>query len=205
MHDERRHQLDLRVTEISDLRQVIQDQAAELQGTEEERKRLASERAQVARTVAALEADLNNVRREAGKIRRDVAQLRDERAHLHAQSKEDKMLAEKAQTQVRRLRDDIASLQKRVRRHEEAAANHVCAAYVGASARKLHFADNYVTVSRDDETLASMQQLHREHCQSFMRRIHYLKARVTRESAFRSDLVYQKQHLLGTIGCFEKS
>lgn len=58
---------------------------------------------------------------------------------------------------------------------------------------------------RDEQALVQMQQLHREHCQSFMRRIRYLKVRVTRESAFRSDLAYQKRHLLGTIACFEKT
>lgn len=127
-HDERRHQLDLRVSEIAELRQIVQEQAAELQGTDAERKRIASERVHVAETVALLEADLNNVRREATKIRRDVAQLRDERAKLLEQSKEDKMASDKALVQVRRLQDDVSTLRRKVRKQEDAAASHVCAA-----------------------------------------------------------------------------
>lgn len=75
-----------------------------------------------------IEADLNGVRREATKIRRDVTQLRDERARLLEQSKEDKMVSDKALVQVRRLQDDLAGLQKKLKRHEDAAASHVCAA-----------------------------------------------------------------------------
>jgi len=131
-HDERRHQLDMHVAEIHDLRQTIQEQAAELQGTEDERKRMAADRVLVAQTIAALEADLHKVRREAEKIRRDVKQLREERAQLQARSNDDKALTERSQAQIRQLSEDIGSLQEKLRRHEDAESNHICAASVGS-------------------------------------------------------------------------
>lgn len=155
--------------------------------------------------MAALEADLNRVRREAEKIRRDITQLREERAKLHARSKEDKIVTEQSQAQIRKLHQDIVGLQKKLRRHEDAASNHVCAACVPYLGTADIASTNCLWCVSDDQTLKAMQKLHREHCQSFMRRIHYLKARVTRESAFRSDLAYQKHHLLGTISCFERT
>jgi chromosome segregation ATPase len=127
-HDKRRHQLDIHVAEIQDLRQTIQEQAAELQSTEEERKRITADRVRVAQTVAALEADLHKVRREAEKIRRDVTQLREERAQLQARSKDDRTVVERSQAQIRQLGEDIVLLQNKLRRHEEAASNHICAA-----------------------------------------------------------------------------
>jgi hypothetical protein len=83
----------------------------------------------------------------------------------------------------------------------------VCAAYVLHSVHREACLDTSLSTvtNRDEKALRDLQSLHREHCQSFMRRIHYLKARVTREAGFRDDLIYQKQHLLRTIGCFEKT
>src|ERR1700733_3937661 len=91
---------------------LCQEQAAELQGTEDERKRMVTDRVRVARTIAALEADLHKVRREAEKIRRNVKQLREEHAQLQARSNEDKALTERSQAQIRQLSEDIVSLRK---------------------------------------------------------------------------------------------
>ncbi|KAF8314706.1 hypothetical protein DL93DRAFT_2155586 [Clavulina sp. PMI_390] len=184
-HDERRHQLDVRIAEIEDLRQTIQEQAAELQGTESERMAMMTERTRVAQAVSLLEADLHRVRRESDKIRRDVKQLREERATLMKKSEQDHIVTKRSQAQLHRLQEEVVDLRKKLRRSEDSMARHVCAA--------------------DEQTLRAMQRLHREHCQSFMRRIHYLKARIIRELGFRSDLAYQKQHLMGTIQAFEKT
>ena len=122
VHDDRRHQLDLRVTEIEDLRLQLQEQAVELQDVELEKNRLSRERMEVARTISTLEADLKRVRRDAENIRKDVTQLKSERAGLIARSQEDKLTIERAQAHVRQMHTQLVEVQRKVREVEESQA-----------------------------------------------------------------------------------
>ncbi|KAF9515240.1 hypothetical protein BS47DRAFT_1391776 [Hydnum rufescens UP504] len=184
-HDDRRHQLDLRVTEIEDLRLALQEQAAQLQDAESEKNRLANERIAVARTISALESDLKRVRRDAEKIGRNVSQLKAERAKMVARSQEDKIISDRSQAQIRELHVQLVALQTRARKAEEDATNHVC--------------------DMGQDALAQLQLSHNKECKGLMLQIRYLKFRFTRESAFRADLGYQKQYLLKIVSVLDKS
>ena len=118
------------MTEIEDLRLALQEQAAQLHEAESEKNRLANERIEVARTIAALESDLKRVRRDAEKIAGNVSQLKAERAKMMAHSQEDKIILEQSQTQIRELHAQLVALQKKARKAEEDAANHVCKMYL---------------------------------------------------------------------------
>jgi chromosome segregation ATPase len=122
--------LDLRVTEIEDLRLALQEQAAQLQDAESEKNRLANERIAVARTISALESDLKRVRRDAEMIGQNVSQLKAERAKMVARSQEDKIISDRSQAQIRELHVQLVALQTRARKAEEDATNHVCDTYV---------------------------------------------------------------------------
>ncbi len=111
--------MDLRVTEIEDLRLQLQEQAVELQDVELEKNRLSKERMEVARTISTLEADLKRVRRDAESIRKDVTQLKSERAGLMAKSQEDRLTLERAQAHVRQMHTQLVGLQRKVREVEE--------------------------------------------------------------------------------------
>ncbi|KAI0352396.1 hypothetical protein OH77DRAFT_1498058 [Trametes cingulata] len=99
-HDNRRHELDLRVLEIEDLRRALSDQASELERIEAEKARMAAEKGDVARTVAALEADLRRVRRDAEAFGRDLKALRAQKEKMETERKEERTKAERAQKQA---------------------------------------------------------------------------------------------------------
>ncbi|KAF8312563.1 uncharacterized protein EI90DRAFT_3186603 [Cantharellus anzutake] len=176
-HNDRRHQLDLRATEVEDLRLQLQEQAVELHDAELEKNRLAKERMEVARTITTLEADLKRVRRDAENIRKDVALLKNERAGLLAKTHEDKLTIERAQAHVRQMHSQLVEMQRKVREVEESRT---------ASAL-------------DSEALEKLKLVHNKECKGLMLQIRYLKARCTREHAFRLDLGYQKVYLLKVL------
>ncbi len=52
-------------------------------------------------------------------------------------------------------------------------------------------------------SLNAMQRQHKDECKGLFLQITYLQVCLAKESDRRSDLVYQKQHLLNTVACFE--
>ena len=50
----------------------------------------------------------------------------------------------------------------------------------------------------------ALKQQHNRECKGLMVQIKYLKAKYTRESAFRCDLAYQKQYLLALMARLER-
>ncbi|KAI8969366.1 hypothetical protein BD414DRAFT_503572 [Trametes punicea] len=188
-HDNRRHELDLRALEIEDLRRALNDQASELERIEAERARMAAEKGDVARTVAALEADLRRVRRDAEAFGRDLKALRAQKDKMEAERKEERAKAERAQkqaqSQIRILRQELDSHKEKARELREQWNGHVCVA--------------------DDHQLAALKQQHNKECKGLMVQIRYLKAKFTREFAFRCDLGYQKQYLLVLMTRLERN
>ncbi|KAI1790299.1 hypothetical protein LXA43DRAFT_1149321, partial [Ganoderma leucocontextum] len=188
-HDTRRHELDLRTLEIDDLRRALSSQASELERAEAERARLAAEKGDVARTVAALEGDLRRVRRDAEAFGRDLKALRAQKDRMEEERREERAKAERgqkqAQAQIRVLREELDGQKEKVREAREEWRGHVCAA--------------------DDRQLVSLKQQHNRECKGLMVQIKYLKAKYTREATFRCDLGYQKQYLLVLMARLERS
>ncbi|KAJ7879992.1 hypothetical protein B0H14DRAFT_2708159 [Mycena olivaceomarginata] len=188
-HDNRRHELDLQLGEIDDLRRALDDQAGQLQRAQSEKNRIAAEKSDVARTVATLEADLRRVRRDAEAFGRDLKLLRTEKERVEAEQREETQRADRArkqsQTQIRVLTEQLDSQKAKALRAKEELQSHVCVI--------------------DDRQLSALKLQHNKECKGLMVQIRYLKAKFTRESTLRSDLCYQKQYLLVLLSKFEKS
>ncbi|KZT07323.1 uncharacterized protein LAESUDRAFT_124198 [Laetiporus sulphureus 93-53] len=187
-HDERRHQLDLRLLEIEELKQALSAQADELQRAESEKKRIAAEKSDVARSVAELEADLQRVKKNAEEFGRDLQLLRAQKERLEEEKKHEQLRAERAQkqsqTQIRLLKEELESRREQAKIVDQQSRNHVCAA--------------------DEQQVATMKSQHNKECKGLLVQIHYLKAKFTRESTLRSDLGYQKHYLLVLLARFER-
>ncbi|KAJ7504249.1 hypothetical protein B0H11DRAFT_2154471 [Mycena galericulata] len=188
-HDNRRHELDLQLGEIADLRRALDDQADQLQRTEAEKDHIAAEKSDVARTVAALEADLRRVKRDAEAFGRDLKLLRSEKDRLEAKQKEETTRAERTkkqnQTQIRVLTEQLEGQRAKTLRAKEDLKSHVCV--------------------MDDRQLSALKLQHNKECKGLIVQIRYLKAKFTREASLRSDLCYQKEYLLILLSKFEKS
>ncbi|KAG6908885.1 hypothetical protein DXG01_002863 [Tephrocybe rancida] len=188
-HDNRRHQLDLHLLEISDLRRALSDKSNELYKAEQEKQRVSVEKSDVARTVAVLEADLRRVKKDAEAFGRDLKLLRNEKERQEDKHKEEVAQLQRAkkqtQTQIRLLNEQLDNQRLKTGRAQEELQNHVCAA--------------------DEGQLIAMKLKHNKECKGLFVQIRYLKAKFTRESSFRGDLVYQKNHLLVLLTQFEKS
>ncbi|KAJ6619906.1 hypothetical protein B0H10DRAFT_2024000 [Mycena sp. CBHHK59/15] len=188
-HDNRRHELDLQLGEMDDLRRALDDQADQLQRTEAEKNRIAAEKSDVAKTAAALEADLRRVRRDAEAFGRDLKLLRSEKERLEAKQKDEVTKAERtrkqSQTQIRVLTEQLEAQRVKTLQAKEEFRSHVCV--------------------MDDRQLSALKLQHNKECKGLIVQIRYLKAKFTRESSLRSDLCYQKQYLLILLSRFEKS
>ncbi|KDR80779.1 hypothetical protein GALMADRAFT_241215 [Galerina marginata CBS 339.88] len=188
-HDNRRHELDLHRLEIDDLRRALDDRANDLQRVEKEKKKIATEKGDVARTVAALEADLRRVKQDAEAFGRDLKLLRSEKGKLETKNNDEIAKAERskkqAQTQIRLLNEQLDAQKERTTLAVEQLKSHVCAA--------------------DEGQVSKLKLQHNRECKGLMVQIRYLKAKFTRESFFRGDLTYQKQYLLVILSQFEKS
>ena len=129
-HDKRRHALDMQLLEIEDLRRALSDQADQLHRVEEEKNRAASEKGDMARTVASLEADLRRVKRDAEAFGRDLRQLRAQKDRLEAERRDEAAKAERAQkqaqTQIRLLKDEAKEHREKARSVQEEWKRHVC-------------------------------------------------------------------------------
>lgn len=131
-HDERRHQLELRVTEIENLRHALFEQASLFTAQEAERKALETHQAEVAQTIVTLEADLLRVRKEAETIKRDVVELKEEREGLRRRKDEEADTARREKEKVRKLYEQVVALREMCRKYEEAEISHVCAVYISS-------------------------------------------------------------------------
>jgi chromosome segregation ATPase len=129
-HDNRRHQLDLHLGEIDELRCALSDQAMDLHRTEEEKNRLAAERSDVVRTVTSLEADLKRVKRDAEAFGRDLKILRAAKEKLETQRRDDEARADRvrkqAQAQIRLLSEQLDGQREQTRQAREELTNHTC-------------------------------------------------------------------------------
>ena len=118
--------------EIEDLRRALDSRASDLKRVEREKEKIAIEKSDVARTVAALEADLRRVRRDAEAFGRDLKLLRTEKEKLEAKNKEELTKAERskkqAQTQIRLLSEQLDAQREKATRALEQFNSHVCAA-----------------------------------------------------------------------------
>ncbi|KAF8075138.1 hypothetical protein FPV67DRAFT_1605655 [Lyophyllum atratum] len=188
-HDNRRHQLDLHLLEIDDLRRALSDQAGELQKAEQEKQRISAEKSDVARTVAALESDLKRVKKDAEAFGRDLKLLRAEKEKQEERHKDELSRLERtkkqAQTQIRLLNEQVETQREKTVLAREELKDHVCVA--------------------DERQLSAMKLQHNQECKGLFVQIKYLKAKFTRESSFRNDLSYQKHHLLFLLAQLEKS
>lgn len=130
-HDKHRHQLDLYLGEIEDLRKALSDRSGELHRVEAEKHRIAAERSDVAQTVAALEADLKRVRQNAESFGRDLKDLRVEKERLERKHQEEQSKADRAkkqtQTQIRLLTEQLEGQRAKTLKAREDLDNHVCA------------------------------------------------------------------------------
>ena len=129
-HDNRRHELDLHRLEVEDLRRALDDRAHDLQRAEKEKERVAAEKSDVARTVAALEADLRRVRRDAEAFGSDLKLLRREKEKLELTNQDEIAKAERArkqtQTQIRLLTEQLEAQKGKATQALENLENHVC-------------------------------------------------------------------------------
>lgn len=134
LHDNRRHQLDLYMTEIDELRRALSDQAEELHRVESEKKRISSERSEVSRTVAALESDLRRVKREAEAFGKDLKMLRSEKDKAESKLKEDgtkfQRAKKQADSQIRLLTEQLDSQKATASKWRKQVETHVCLMYV---------------------------------------------------------------------------
>ncbi|KAF9073179.1 hypothetical protein BDP27DRAFT_1319010 [Rhodocollybia butyracea] len=188
-HDKHRHQLDLYLGEIEDLRKALSDRSEELHIVEAEKLRVAAERSDVAQTVAALEADLKRVRQNAEAFGRDLKNLRAEKERLERKHQEEQSRADRTkkqtQTQIRLLTEQLEGQRAKTLKAREDLENHVCAL--------------------DDRQLSALRIQHNKESKGLIVQIRYLKAKFTRESMLRFDLAYQKHYLLVLLNKFEKS
>jgi len=193
--------------EVDDLRRALSSQADELQRTEEEKNRIASQKSDVARNVALLESDLKRVRRDAEAFGHDLKHLRAEKDKWDAKQKDEAAKAERArkqsQTQIRLLNEQLDSQREKVRRIKEDLRNHVCSSKYMPSV-SFPQKQQLTTFCRDDVQLSMIKLQHNKECKGLIVQIRYLKAKFTRESTLRGDLSYQKQYLLVLLTKFEK-
>ncbi|KAG9313115.1 hypothetical protein JVU11DRAFT_6565 [Chiua virens] len=184
-HESRRHQLDMCLAEIEELKLALSSQADQLQRTEQEKNRMAMEKTDIARTIATLETELKRVRKDAEMFGRDLKALRAEKEKSQQKQKEERTKAERAkkqaQTQIRLLNDQFEQQKAKTKRLQQ----HVC--------------------STDDVQLDELRAQHNQECKGLIVQIRYLKAKFTRESTLRDDLSYQKKYLLVLLSSFEAS
>ncbi|KAH6915818.1 hypothetical protein BKA70DRAFT_1093050 [Coprinopsis sp. MPI-PUGE-AT-0042] len=190
-HDQHRHKLDLQVLEIEELKQALDDRSSQLHRAEREleKERQASDKPDMSKTIATLEADLRRVRRDAEAFGRDLKTLRAEKDKLEAKLKDELTKGERAKkqsnTQVKLLNEQVETQKRKLAKALEEFESHVCGS--------------------DENQVSTLQIQHHKECKGLLVQIKYLKAKFLRESSFREDLSYQKNYLLVLLSKFEKS
>jgi len=196
----------LHLLEIDDLHRALSERAEELQRAEIEKDRISAEKSDVAKTVAALEADLKRVKKDAEAFGRDLKLLRVEKEKQETRHKEENFRLERtrkqAQTQIRLLNEQLESQRKKTGRAQEGLKNHVCAAYVNTHPKYIFVLT--LPLASDERQVSALKIQHNKESKGLIVQIRYLKAKFTRESSLRSDLVYQKRYLLVLLSRFEK-
>lgn len=127
-HDHRRHELDMKLLEIEDLRRALSERDDDLERVEAEKRRVANERGDVDRNVAALEADLRRVKREAEAFGRDLKALRVQKERLEAERTKAERAQKQCQTEIRLLRDEAREQKDQALVLQRRWSEHVCAA-----------------------------------------------------------------------------
>lgn len=131
-HDNRRHELDLKLLEIEDLRRALADRADDLERAEAEKNRIAHEKTDMTRNVTSLEADLRRVKHDAEAFGRDLKALRAQKDKLESEQKEERSKAERAQkqnqTEIRLLKDEAKEQKEKALALQRRWKDHVCAA-----------------------------------------------------------------------------
>lgn len=129
-HDERRHELDLRVSEIEDLRRELSERVRELERVESENNQARADRSGIVRTVTSLESALKRVRKDAEVLGRDLKDLKVERDRSTTKHRDELSKADRAQKQLSaqlRLAKEQLELQQEKTKTAIAQWNdHVC-------------------------------------------------------------------------------
>ena len=140
--------LDLCRLEIDDLHRSLDDRTNDLQRVEKEKDKIATEKNDVARTVASLEADLKRIRRDAEAFGQDLKLLRKENDKLKTENKDEISKAERskkqAQTQARLLNEQLEMQKENVLKARQEIKNYIGSAYVYVF---------FLDVSRSDDFL----------------------------------------------------
>lgn len=205
-HQERTHQLDLKVNEIEDLRRELTERNRVVEKITSEKNQAHAERSDILRTVARLQGDLKRVRRDAEMLGKDLKELRSERDKMENKHRDELNQAERVQKQLS-AQIRLANEQLEVHRIKAKKAladlhSHVCKTLVPIVLHVYQAINNYLLSENQDMNLLRIQ--HKNECKGLMVQIHYLKAKFTRESTFRADLTYQKHYLLEVLSKFEK-
>ncbi|KAF8586444.1 hypothetical protein K439DRAFT_1631700 [Ramaria rubella] len=187
-HDEHRHQLDLRVNEIEELRRELSQQARALEKIESEKDQAQMDRNLIVRTVTSLESDLKRIRGDAEVLGQDLKELKLERDRSETRHRDELGKADRAQKQVcaqlRLANEQLEAQRDKTRKAIAEFEGHVCPS--------------------GQQEVEELRTQHRTECKGLMVQIRYLKAKYTRESVFRADLGYQKHYLLGILSSFKK-
>ena len=151
-HDERRHQLDLRVNEIEDLRREVSEQARELERIESERNQARADRIGIVRSVTSLESDLQRVISDAETLGRDLKDLKIERDRSETRHRDEMAMADRAQrqlsSQLRLANEQLESQREKTKKAIAEWDGHVCQPYVPSSVRLIQVADSGAEMSR---------------------------------------------------------
>ena len=206
-HDERRHQLDMQVQEIEDLKQALTQRSSDLERIEQEKKRMSKEHSDVMRTVSSLENDLKRVKKDAETFGRDLRALKAERDELALKRREENGRAERVQDQLRTHIGVLEShleveMSRRVALQDQMQA-HICGGYVPILSYSLVSQCAHDSQSEEGD-VARLRLEHNKECKGLLLQIRYLKDKFTRESTFRIELAYQKNYLLTIISHLEK-
>ncbi|KAG8805330.1 hypothetical protein FRC17_005562, partial [Serendipita sp. 399] len=197
LHDDHRHQLDMQIAEIGDLKREIAWREEEL---DLERRNKAGG-GELSVVVEELEAQVVRLKSDAEHFHHDLAALRTSKKGSEDRLREETSRSERIQTQ---LRVQLAVLEKELEeqrlRSQYMREDHVCGSgYVKCDALK-EVVDHDC---RDEGALSRMKVQHNRECKGLMLQISYLKSKYTRENIFRQHLMYQKDYLLHLLSRLE--
>lgn len=140
-HDERRHQLDMQIAEIDDLKRELAWRNEEL---EFERRRGGKDN-DPSPMVEALEKEIRRIRTNAEAFGRDLGLLRENNDDLQLRGREEASRAERVQmqlrTQVRLLDEQLEGQRRRIRHLGDELQGHICTPGYVQVVRRLQLTD----------------------------------------------------------------
>ncbi|KAG8810809.1 hypothetical protein FRC17_002751, partial [Serendipita sp. 399] len=181
IHDDRRHQLDMQIAEIGDLKREIAWREEELDL--ERRNQVGGGELSV--VVEGLEAQVVRLKSDAEHFHHDLAALRTSKKGSEDRLREETVRSERIQTQ---LRVQLAALEKELEEQR---------------LKSQYMREDHVCGSGDESALSRMKVQHNRECKGLMLQISYLKSKYTRENIFRQHLMYQKDYLLHLLSRLE--